>query len=271
MYDLIIIGMGPSGMSAGLYAKRSNLNVLILESNAPGGTLLKVKNIDNYLGFSNTSGTDLALSMFNHIQDLGIEYKIENVLKIENKKEYKEIITNKEKYKTKTILITSGKSINKLIINNENIIADNISYCVLCDGALYKDKNVVLIEETSDDTEKLYLDNIAKCLKVLKKEEIKDINIENNLVKEIKTNDETIKTDGVFVSSGDNIATEFDKDLDIRENGKIKINDKYETKVEGIYASGDVIKKDIYQVCNAVSEGAEAVISIIKYLGVNKR
>ncbi len=265
MYDLIIIGMGPSGMSAGVYAKRRNLNVLILENNTPGGAVLKAETIDNYLGFSKIKGSDLALSMFNHINDLGVSYKIENVLKIEDHKDIKTITTNKGTYNTKTILIANGKGLNKLIINNKPIIAKNISYCTLCDGALYKNKDVVLISE--DEKEKVFLENIVNKLYVINKDEIKDIVIENDLIKELILSDKKINVDGIFLGEGNSIKVEFDKDLNIRNNGKITVNEKYETKANGIYASGDVINKDLYQVCNAVSEGAEAVVNIIKYLG----
>lgn len=265
MYDLIIIGMGPAGMSAGVYAKRSGLNVLMLESSAPGGAILKAKTINNYLGFKNISGPDLALEMFNHINSLDVKYKVEKVLKINNGDE-KEVITDKHTYKTKTVLITSGKGINKLIINGKNISANNLSFCTLCDGALYKDKNVILIKNKNDDNEEQFLKNIVNNLYVIPKESIKDIEVNNDIITKVIT-DKEINVDGVFVSDFDNVITEFDKELNIRENGKIVVNNEYETKVDGIYAAGDVIKKEVYQVSTAVGEGASAAISIIKKLG----
>lgn len=268
MFDLIIIGMGPAGMSAGVYAKRSNLNVLMLESNTPGGNVLKAKTVDNYLGFNNVSGTDLAVSMFNHINELDISYKIEKVLKLDNKNEYKEVITNKDTYKAKRVLITSGKGNNKLFINNNEIKADNISYCALCDGALYKDKDVLLIKENNEsDNEEVFLKSNVANLYICSKNDIKEIIILDNLVKKVILKDKELDVSGIFVSGSDEYSTIFDKDLIERKNGKIIVNKQYETNVSGIYAAGDVTDKDLYQISTAVAEGATAAVNIIKDLG----
>lgn len=279
MYDLIIIGMGPAGMSAGIYAKRAGLKVKVLEKNAPGGLLLKLKKIDNYLGFSNIDASILALKMFEHFNNVGVSYEIEDVKEIIDEKDKKIIKTDKNTYNTKNILITSGMQRKKLKIKNEEqFIGKGVSYCTVCDASLYKDKEVAIIGNEDAIKDVNYLRNIASKIYFINVTNSK-INVDNaevinneikELIKEDKfkiklNNNKEIDVDGIFVNLGTDKESSFDMNLNIRnEKGFIEVNNNMETKIKGIYAAGDVIKKDLYQICTAVSEGAIAVNNIKK-------
>ena len=279
MYDLIIIGMGPAGMSAGIYAKRAGLKVKVLEKNAPGGLLLKLKKIDNYLGFSNIDASTLALKMFEHFNNVGVSYEIEDVKEIIDEKDKKIIKTDKNTYNTKNILITSGMQRKKLKIKNEEqFIGKGVSYCIVCDASLYKDKEVAIIGNEDAIKDVNYLRNIASKIYFINVTNSK-INVDNaevinneikELIKEDKfkiklNNNKEIDVDGIFVNLGTDKESSFDMNLNIRnEKGFIEVNNNMETKIKGIYAAGDVIKKDLYQICTAVSEGAIAVNNIKK-------
>lgn len=282
MLDCIIIGMGPAGISSAIYSKKANLNVLVLESSFPGGKLNKIKLIDNYPGFNNISGSDLALNMFNHFRKENIDYKITKVLKIEDKKDYKLVYTDKGNFKTFGVILACGKLSNrKYIANEEKYINKGISYCSICDGSLYKDKNVVVIGNNDSCIEDaLYLKNICKSVTIctngnnLNIDGFKIINgkiIEftgiDNIDGIILDNKEQIKCDGVFISDNKSNDNSFISELNITDkNGYIIVDEKMKTKINNVYACGDVIKKDIYQISTAVSEGCVAAINLNKAL-----
>lgn len=291
MYDCIIIGMGASGMSAGIYAKRSNLKTLILEENMPGGILNKVSKIENYLGFKSISGSDLAYSMFEHINNENIEYKITKVLDIKDNKDYKTIYTTKGEFKTKGIIISIGRKLKKSgLLNEEKFLGKGISYCAVCDAPLYKGKNVVVLGSNASAVEEaIYLSDFASTTKIITNKEIldkilieklnnKNIEIINNrkvtnFIGKDKINgveldnNEIISADGVFIYYGYSSDTSFLKDLDITdEKGYIIVDNNMKTKHKYIYACGDIIKKELYQVSTAVSEGALAGYNLSKEL-----
>ena len=174
MYDVIIIGMGCAGMSAGIYAKNSGLNTLILEENYPGGILNKVNIVDNYLGFNDITGPDLALKMFEHVTDNGVLYKFERVLKITDNNEYKELTTTKGTYQTKAIIFASGrKARNTNIESEKKFEGKGISYCAICDGKLFKGKDIVVLGAGSSAFEEaIYLSKIVNSVKILVKKDI---------------------------------------------------------------------------------------------------
>ena len=293
MYDTIIIGMGCAGMSAGVYAKRSGLRTLIIDENAPGGLLNKVNIVENYLGFKSISGPDLALTMFEHINNEQVPYKIEKVLKIELKDGYKEITTTKSIYQTKSIILAIGRKPKKSgLALEDKYVGKGISYCALCDGALYKNKDIVVLGGGSSAFEEaIYLSNIASSVKIIVRSEIKaekalyeraiKINnieiikgrvvsefIGNELIEAVKLdNDEIIKCEGVFIYYGYDADTAFINDLKItNEKGYIDVDQLMRTKVPFIYACGDIIQKDLYQIITATSEGAIAATSARKDL-----
>ena len=290
MYDVIIIGMGPAGMSAGIYAKRSGLNTLILEGMYPGGLLNKVSIVDNYLGIKNISGADLSLNMFEHIKDVGVNYKIEKVLKIDNS-ETKKVTTTKNVYETKSIIFAIGRTPKKSgLPNEEKYIGKGISYCALCDGNLYKNKDIIILGGgNSAFEEAIYLSKIVKSIKVLVRSEIKaekelrdEVNAQSNIeiitgvtVEEIMgdevvggvrlANGDIIKCDGIFIYYGYEAETGYLNNLGITDDkGYILVDSKMRTSKPLIYACGDIIKKDLYQIITAASEGAIAATSARK-------
>ncbi len=288
MYDLIIIGMGISGISASIYAKRANLKVLLLEGSTPGGTINKISKIDNYPGNFNISGPDLAYNLFNEVNKMEIEYKLEKVTDILLDK-VKIVKTTNNVYETKNILIASGRYPKMLgLENEEKLLGKGISTCALCDGIFYKNKEIAVVGGGSSAlSEALYLANIAsKVYLIHRREEFRG---EKELIKKVKEkdniklilNDEVIKLDikndtlkgitlksgktlniqGLFIYIGFIPNTDFLKNTNIKmEDGYILVDNHQKTNINGVYASGDVTKKDIYQIVSAASEGAEAVI-----------
>lgn len=292
MYDLIIIGMGLSGVSAGIYAKRAGLKVLLLEGNTPGGTLNKINKVENYPGISLISGPDFAYNLFEEVNKMQIDYKLEKVTDV-ILDEIKVIKTTKNVYEAKNLLIASGRSPKLLgIENEEQFLGNGISTCALCDGALYKNSDIAVIGGGSSAlSEALYLSNIVNKVYLIHRREefrgedtlVKEVkekdNIElilNNEVKKLKIEETTLKgiilkddreilVKGIFIYVGFTPNTDFLINTDIKlENGYIITNEKHETNIKGVYASGDVTKKEIYQLINAASEGAEAVTYITK-------
>ena len=292
IYDLIIVGMGPAGVSAAIYAKRAGLNVLCIDKAMIGGYLNFIDKIDNYPGLYGISGPDFAFKLYDHIRALNIDFKNEEVQTIVNG-DVKKIITNSNEYFSKYIIIATGRVARELGLDYEReLIGKGISHCALCDGAFYKGKNVAVVGggdsalqealHLSNICEKVYLIHRNKEFKsngILVDEVIKKPNVEKIMGAKIvaldKDNDRLsgilldngrgLDIDGLFVYVGFVPGTSFAKDLELTDNdGYIIVNNKYETKLDGIYAVGDIIKKDIYQIVNGVSEGALAAINIIE-------
>lgn len=289
MYDLIIIGMGVSGVSAAIYAKRAGLNILMLEQSAPGGTLNVIPNIENYPGIKSISGPDLAFNLYNEVIDLGIEHKIEEVTDV-ILEPIKTIKTKNNVYQSKYLLIASGRKPRMLgLKDEEKYLGHGISTCALCDGAFFKNQDVAVVGGGSSAlSEAIYLSKIVNKVYLIHRrdefraentlqEQIKNIkNIEvitNNNVTELITKDNKlcglklkdidIKVSAMFIYIGFIPNTEFLKNTELKiENGYIIVDENNETNIKGVYASGDVIKKGIYQIINAASEGATAAINI---------
>ena len=285
MFDSIIIGAGPSGLSAAIYLKNANKNILVIEKSTPGGKILKAKKINNYLGIENLSPDEIAYNMYKQVIDLDVKISSEKVLKIEKLEDKIKVITDKNEYFTKTILLSCGRIEKGLDINiNDDILG--ISYCATCDGSLYKNKVVTVIGnnlESKQDT--IYLSSIAKSInyinyskdditfpqdniKVFNNKKITNINTVDNKITSIVLDDNNVlETDGLFILNGYTPNSEFINNLDLKlDNGYIVVDKNMKTNIDGIYASGDIIKKDLYQIVTAASEGAVAAISIIKDL-----
>lgn len=289
MYDLIIIGMGISGITASIYAKRAGMKVLLLEGSAPGGTINKISMIENYPGYSSIAGPDLAYNLFEEVNKLQIEYKLEKVTDVILEETSKRVKTTSNVYEAKYLLIASGRHPKMLgLKNEEKFLGRGISTCALCDGALYKNSDVAVIGGGSSAlSEALYLANIVnKVYLIHRREEFRgeDIlvretkerkNIElilNNEVTELKVEDDTLKgivlkdgrkinVKGIFIYVGFIPNTEFLESTNLKmEDGYIIVDNHHETNIKGVYASGDVTKKEIYQIVNAASEGAEAIV-----------
>lgn len=289
MYDVIVVGMGPAGMSAGIYAKRGGLETLILEKNAPGGLINTTNIVDNYLGFDNITGPDLAYKMFMHTMNNGVDYKIEEVIKIKKEKDYFLVKTNKGEYKTKTVILSGGRQAKKHE-SEEGLKNLKVSRCSICDAPLYKDKEIVVIGGGNSAFEEgIYLSEFASTLKIITRgkvkadtelvEEAKQKNnitiIEDEIIEnitdedgkyKIKLKNETITSDGLFSYIGYVPSTEYLSNLNILEENGYVLADNGKTLVPGIFACGDIIKKDLYQIVTAVSEGANCAIEAKKYI-----
>ena len=280
MYDVIILGAGPAGISASLYTKRANLETLILYNDKSG--LEKASLIENYYGFKNgISGKELYETGIEQAKNIGVEVKKEEVVKIENNVEYFNIVTNTNEYKTKNLILATGNKKNKPKIKGiEKFEGRGVSYCAICDGFFYRNRSVSVlgsgnyaIAETNE------LINIADNITILTNgekapefradnvtidtKEIEEINGENK-VEEIKFKDgSSLKTDGVFVAQGVAGSSEFAKKLGIITNkDKIVVNENMETNIKGIYACGDCTG-GLLQVSKAVYEGAKAGLQVI--------
>ncbi|MEG2457561.1 MAG: FAD-dependent oxidoreductase [Bacilli bacterium] len=291
MYDVVVIGMGPAGLNAGLYAKRSGLKTLMIEKSAPGGKVNYTNVVNNYLGFDSISGSDLAQQMFSHVIKEEVPYIIEEVKDIIVTSDKKTVITNKQTIDCKTIIICGGKVNKKLEAKGEK--QNNISYCAVCDAPLYKNKTVAVIgagnsafEEgsylssfvkheyilvrSSIKADKVLIDEVKskKNIEILYDAVLDTMNYEEDVLKSITlTNKKTIDVDGIFVYIGSSPLAEYTSKINItNEQGFIEVDKNQETRVKGIYAAGDIIKKDLYQIINAASEGAVAANEARKYI-----
>lgn len=284
MYNTIVIGAGPAGMATALYLYRSGLNVLIIEKDLPGGQLLKTDNIENYLGFEKIAGADLALKMYKQIKNSGIKIIFEEVEEL--KKQTNFIVkTKNNKYESKNVVIATGKINNKLGLENENI--KGVSYCAVCDGAFYKNKTVAVVGGgNSAFSQALYLSSIAKKVYLINRTEkikaekrlqdnvknnkniiylknkiIKKINGNKNIKSITLNNNDVIELDGLFLAIGGTPKIDFITEIKL-DKKYIIVNDKMETNINGIFACGDVIKKDYYQIATAISDGIKAALNI---------
>lgn len=287
MYDLIIIGLGPAGINACIYAKRSNLNILVFEKNMPGGTLHTIKHVNNYLGYKNIEGSDLAIEFYKQFKELNIPMINEEVINIKLENDTKIVSTYNNEYRAKAVIIATGRGTQKLGLKNENI--KGVSTCAVCDGALYKDKIVAIYGNNPKILEDIiYLSNIVKKLYILipyeklpfNEEKLKNIeNIElyfnqaivniigENQIEKIKTNNNEFNIDGLFIVNGYGPITSFTKELDItNDKGYIIADESGKTKIDGIYVCGDSKQKELYQIITAASEGALAATAAYKYI-----
>lgn len=297
MFDTIIIGAGPAGMGAAVYSARSGLNTLLLDESVPGGLLNKISIVENYLGYKSVTGADLAVDMYNHVKHENVSFKLEKVVSIKEEDEYKIVTTTKGEYKTKGVIIAIGRKPRKSGIPNEEMYAGKgISYCAICDAPLYKGKKIVVLGGgDSAFEEAIYLGNFASSVTIVVRNKIsasdalvseaKEKNIEviigkeaidflgDETIKQVKFNDEsTIDCDGVFIYYGYQADTAFMKDLNITdEKGYIEVYNSMRTKEPFIYACGDIIKKDIYQIVTAASDGCIAALSLKKDINKSEK
>lgn len=289
MYDTIIVGGGPAGLTSAIYLRRANKKVLILEANVCGGQIVTAQDVENYPGFSHISGFELSENMKNQALELGAELKYETVLKIdENKKVY----TSSNVYEAKSIIIAVGSKNRKLKIENEDkFTGRGISYCATCDGNFYRNKNVAVIGSGNtalDDI--LYLSDIANHVYGIVRgdsykgelQELEDIKQKNNVtlifnsnvtklvgettLEKIVLNDEKeIEVSGVFVAIGQEPNNMMFKNIvDLDEKGYIITTEEVKTKTKGIYVAGDARVKVLRQLTTATSDGALAATYAIK-------
>lgn len=289
-YDVIIIGAGISGVTCGIYLKRAGINTLIIENNMPGGQLNKANVIENYPGYVGITGVELASTLLEQISSNNIDMLNDEINSINYDK--KEIVVGNNNYNYKYLVFATGRREKRLeIANEEKFIGRGISFCAICDGALYRDKDVIVVGGGSSAiSEALYLANICKRVYLiyrgeeLKGEEIlKDrlndrSNIEviynsnileymlndNELAGVILDNGNKVEASCVFLAIGQLPNSElFDGEKD---NGYIVVDKNGKTSYDSVYACGDIIKKDIYQLITASNDGVVVANSIINEL-----
>ena len=296
-YDVAIIGAGPAGITAAIYVKRAELNCCIIEKEMPGGQINKTSTVENYPGIVQISGPELANNLHKQLTKLEIEQIYSEVVEIENKDEYKIIkLSNGKEIKAKKIILAIGRSPKKLEKeNSRSLEGKGISFCSLCDGNLYKNEDVSIIGAGNSALEEsLYLSKICKSvtiinrqnslrgdkilidevlktknIKVIYNAEVENFNKEEDVLSSvtIRENGETKKlpTKACFIFIGYEPATKFLKNLDILdEKGYIIVDEQKRTSIKGIYAAGDVVQKEAFQIVTATSDGALSAVSCIK-------
>ena len=291
-YEVAIIGAGPAGISAGIYLERAGISPIIFEGEAPGGMLNKILKIENYPGYTDDSGPTLAFRMYSQIEELNIELINESVLKIEKLDDIYQIYTNDKVFNVKYLILATGKIPRKLDVSNANKYeGKGISYCAVCDGNLYKNKDVLVVgggnsaflaaNYLSEIANKVYIVNRSSKLRADEKEidsVIKKDNVEiiynskitniigKDYVEKVILNDEReIPLSAIFVCIGQEVNSAYYQAINLESDNKGIIVDKnMETSCKNVYAAGDIVSKDLYQVVTATSEGAKAAFEIIK-------
>ena len=304
-FDLLIVGAGPAGLTAALYAKRAGLKVAFYEKDTPGGKVVKTGFVENYPGFSNISGPDLAMNFFKQVTELGVKFIYGEVTKVRKMDNIFHVFSSDGQARyAKTVIIATGVTEKKLGIKGEDqYYAKGLSYCAICDASLYKDKPVAVIgggntalEEAlylSDIVSKVFLihrrqgfraDNwVVEKVKANKKIQLvldyvpvefvgdgKKIN--SIIIKHVPTNKlAKIMVDCIFPFIGFIPVNNIVSDLKItnEENGFVDVNKKMETKVTGLFCIGDLVNKNIRQISTAVGDGSVAAIEAKKYIEEN--
>jgi len=299
MYDIIIVGAGPAGLTSAIYARRASKKVLVLEAKTYGGQIINTLDIENYPGDAHISGFDFATKLYNQAKDLGTEIRFEKVTDIKDGNT-KEVITTKNNYKTKTIILATGSENRKLGLPNENeLIGKGVSYCATCDGAFYKNKKVAVVGggntaledalyladlcdtvylihrrndfrgedvtlnnlKEKDNIKFIYNSNVTKLIGSNKLESIEVTNNDGNI--------EKINIDGLFIAIGRIPENEnFRNIIDLDSNGYIIAGENCHTNVSGIFVAGDNRVKEVRQLVTATSDGAIASIEAVKYINI---
>lgn len=300
MRDVIIVGSGPAGMGAAIYGKRAGLDTLVIEgSGMSGGQVTQTYEVDNYLGLPGVNGFDMAMTFQEHMEKMGTEFEMGIVNKIQQKDGYFEVLTDEKTYETKTVILATGASHNKLMVPGEEELAGmGVSYCATCDGAFFRGKTTVVVgggDVAIEDAiflargcEKVYLVHRRDELrgaKILQDNLMSLANVEiiwDSVVQEIqgeeqvervrilnrKSGEETeLVVDGIFIAVGIHPNTESFTDLvKMDDNGYIIAGENCETNVPGIFVAGDTRTKELRQIITAVADGANAINSVQKYL-----
>lgn len=300
VYDVIIIGVGPAGLSAGIYAKRAGLKALIFaDKYSVSSQICNTYEVCNYLGFNKISGQELYDSFKRHASEFGIEIKEEKVIELKNiNHDIKKVLTKNGEYSTKSIVVATGGIPKKGgFEKEENFVGNGISYCATCDGNFFKDKEVAVIgggDVAAEDA--IYLSKICKKVYMIVRksslratqilqEEIKTKNnieiIYDSAVKEVLGNEKVqgilyknkndiimseLSVDGIFVGIGMMPSNELLKGKVDMVGEYIKADETCKTSVPGIFVAGDIRKKQLRQVVTAASDGANAITSVQKYL-----
>ena len=304
IYDVIIIGTGPAGLSAAIYAQRARLKTLVLEKEmVSGGQIINTTDVDNYPGLPGVGGFDLGQKFRDHAQALGVSIVQEEVVSIEDAYEYKKVVTNQQEYITKTLLIATGASHRKLgVPGEEELCGMGVSYCATCDGAFFRNKvtavvgggNVALedalflakmcrkvylihrrdafrgakvLQERVEETENIEILYNSQVTKICGNECVEEIEVQNSATNTTSA----VAVDGIFIAVGilpnSRLVQGY---VPMDEGGYLIAGEDGVTKKEGVFAAGDVRTKELRQVITAASDGANCIASIEKYLNTHQ-
>lgn len=292
IYDVIIIGAGPAGMTAAVYTSRANLSTLMIERGVPGGQMANTEEVENYPGYDHILGPDLSTKMFEHAKKFGAEYAYGDIKEIVDGKEYKTIKAGAKDFRARSIIITTGAEWKKLGVPGEKeLTGRGVSYCAVCDGAFFKEKDLVVVGGGDSAVEEgTYLTRFAKNVtivhrrdelraqKILQDRAFKNEKVDfiwNHTVKEINEKDGKVGSvtlvstengeerefpaDGVFIYVGMLPLSKPFLNLGITNDaGYIVTNEKMETNIPGIFAAGDVREKTLRQIVTATGDGSIA-------------
>ncbi|MBM7600570.1 thioredoxin reductase (NADPH) [Virgibacillus halotolerans] len=300
MYDVIIAGAGPAGMTAAVYASRANLETLMIERGIPGGQMADTEDVENYPGFEHILGADLSNNMFEHAKKFGAEYGYGDIKEVIDHGDYKTVVAGKKEYNTRALIITTGAEYKKLgTTGEEELTGRGVSYCAVCDGAFFKKKNLIVIGGGDSAVEEGgYLTRFAdkvtvvhrrgelRAQKILQERAFENEKMDfiwNTVVEKIngeggKVSSVSLKNretgeeyeqpvDGVFVYIGTVPLSEPFVSLGItNEEGYIPTNENMETSVKGVFAAGDIREKTLRQIVTATGDGSIAAEEAIKYV-----
>ncbi|CAH0344786.1 thioredoxin-disulfide reductase [Bacillus sp. CECT 9360] len=300
IYDVIIIGAGPAGMTAAVYTSRANLSTLMLERGVPGGQMANTEEVENYPGFDHILGPELSTKMFDHAKKFGAEYAYGDVKEIIDGEEYKTLVAGSKEYKARSVIISAGAEYKKIGVPGEKELGGRgVSYCAVCDGAFFKQRELVVIGGGDSAVEEgVYLTRFASKVTIVHRRDelraqkilqdrafanekidfiwnhtIKEINDKDGkvgsvtLVNTINGEEQEFKADGVFIYIGMLPLTKPFVNLGItNENGYIVTNEKMETKIPGIFAAGDIREKTLRQIVTATGDGSIAAQAAQHYV-----
>ncbi|ENH96008.1 thioredoxin-disulfide reductase [Gracilibacillus halophilus YIM-C55.5] len=300
IYDVIIAGAGPAGMTAAVYTSRADLDTLMLERGIPGGQMANTEDVENYPGYDHILGPDLSTKMFDHAKKFGAEYAYGDIKEVIDGKEYKTIVAGKKEYKTRALIITTGAQYKKLgVPGEEELGGRGVSYCAVCDGAFFKNKELVVVGGGDSAVEEgVYLTRFASKVTIIHRRDelraqkilqdrafkndkidfiwdtnVTSINQKDGKVGSVtlynnKTGEESeFETDGAFIYIGMVPLSEPFQSIGItNEEGYIPTNENMETSVPGIYAAGDIREKELRQIVTATGDGSIAAQAAQSYI-----
>ncbi|MFD1848991.1 thioredoxin-disulfide reductase [Oceanobacillus bengalensis] len=300
IYDVIIAGAGPAGMTAAVYASRAQLSTLMIERGIPGGQMANTEDVENYPGFDSILGPDLSNKMFEHSKNFGAEYAYGDIKSVEDHGDYKLIKAGNKEYKARALIITTGAEYKKLGVEGEDELGGRgVSYCAVCDGAFFKKKELVVVGGGDSAVEEgVYLTRFADKVTIIHRRDelraqkilqqrafdnekidfiwdtvVKKINgpegkVSSVTLENVKTKEEyDFEADGAFIYIGMVPLSEPFKSLGItNDEGYIPTNEDMETNVKGIFAAGDIREKQLRQIVTATGDGSIAAESAIKYV-----
>ncbi len=300
LYDVIILGSGPAGLSAAVYAERARLDTLVIEEKPlSGGQILDTYEVDNYPGLPGISGFELGQKFREHADKLGTEFVNEQVIEIKDLGEKKQVITGKKTYEARTLILATGARHRKLMVPGEEAFTGRgVSYCATCDGAFFREKTVAVVgggdvaledalflaracckvylihrrdafrgarilQERVRQTENIELKMNCKVTEIHGEEQVSSVTLHHN----IEETEHELQVQGVFIAVGISPNTAaLDQFMDQDEQGYIVAGEDTKTSVPGIFAAGDVRTKQLRQVITAAADGANAVTSVERYL-----